>query len=72
MIKPICYSCRKELKQAGAILLSPPSNYCAFSEEKLSILDSVFKFHLCKDCYNLVFEFINQYGNTTKRTIKYK
>lgn len=39
-IKPACDSCGKELKEFGAILLSPPNKK---SEVK--------KFHLCKLCY---------------------
>ena len=40
MIKPICDICKKELKEFGAILLSPPNN------------DLVRKYHICIDCFN--------------------
>ena len=39
-IKPKCDSCKKELKEFGAILLSPPK-----------VKNKVHKFHLCKSCY---------------------
>jgi hypothetical protein len=39
-IKPKCDKCKKELKDFGGILLSPPDSK-----------DKVRKFHLCKDCY---------------------
>lgn len=39
-INPKCDKCREELKEFGAILLSPP--------DKKS---TVKKFHLCKKCY---------------------
>jgi hypothetical protein len=42
-IRPICNKCKKELKDFGAILISPP-------EKK----NRVKKFHLCKDCYQKI------------------
>jgi hypothetical protein len=39
-IKPTCDVCKKELKDFGAILLSPPN--------KKNIVK---KFHVCKVCY---------------------
>ena len=39
-IKPKCDRCRKELKEFGAILLSPPDKK-----------NTVKKFHLCVLCY---------------------
>lgn len=63
MIKPICFQCEKELDNFGAILLSPPStNSEAFAWQ------GVVKMHLCKDCYFLILNFINHYGNTTETT----
>ncbi|MEK7630409.1 MAG: hypothetical protein AAB417_00040 [Patescibacteria group bacterium] len=38
-IKPKCDKCKKELKEFGGILLSPPKG------------NTVKKFHLCKKCY---------------------
>ena len=40
MIKPICDFCKKELKEFGALLFSPPDND-----------NKVRKFHLCKECF---------------------
>ncbi|MFH1248864.1 MAG: hypothetical protein V1660_01825 [archaeon] len=42
-IKPVCYKCKKELDDFGAILLSPPD-----SNNKLK------KMHLCKECYEAI------------------
>ena len=39
-IKPTCDVCKKELKDFGGILLSPPG-----------IRSMVKKFHICKLCY---------------------
>ena len=39
-IKPKCDKCEEELKEFGAILLSPPNKK-----------NEVKKFHLCKGCY---------------------
>ncbi len=39
-IKPKCDKCKKELKEFGAILLSPPN-----------AKNRVIKFHICKKCY---------------------
>ena len=38
-IKPICSKCGSELREPGAILLSPPKE------------NMVKKFHICRDCY---------------------
>ncbi|MFH1036494.1 MAG: hypothetical protein V1756_00285 [Patescibacteria group bacterium] len=38
-IKPKCDKCKKELKEFGAILFSPPKK------------NVVQKFHLCQKCY---------------------
>ena len=40
MIKPICYICKKELKEFGALLFSPPDEIGQCS-----------KTHLCEKCY---------------------
>lgn len=42
-IKPICAICDKELEEFGAILLGPPDES-----------GKVEKFHLCRECYNLI------------------
>lgn len=39
-IKPFCDKCKKELKEYGGILLSPPDEN-----------NKVVKHHLCKECY---------------------
>ena len=42
-IKPKCDKCKKELKEFGGILLSPPKK------------NMVRKFHLCQKCYCEIF-----------------
>lgn len=42
-IKPKCDKCKKELKEFGGILLSPPKK------------NVVQKFHLCPKCYLKIF-----------------
>lgn len=49
-MKIACRGCEKLLKQPGAILLSPPSG------------DQCFKLHLCKKCYNLILEAIDEFA----------
>lgn len=39
-IRPVCDKCGEELKEFGAILLSPPDAQ-----------STVKKFHICVDCY---------------------
>ncbi len=46
-IKPICDICKKELKNFGAILLSPPDKK-----------NKIKKFHICGKCYK---DIINLY-----------
>lgn len=41
-IKPLCDRCKKELKEFGGILLSPPDKQ-----------NKVRKFHLCVECYKI-------------------
>ena len=47
-IKPICDKCKKELKEFGAILFSPPDED-----------NKVKKFHLCKSCYKRLINSFN-------------
>jgi len=47
MIRPICDKCKQELKEFGAILLSPPDEN-----------NQTKKLHLCKQCYK---EIINSF-----------
>lgn len=42
-INPKCDKCKKELKEFGAILLSPPDKN-----------SKVKKFHFCKKCYQKI------------------
>lgn len=42
-INPKCDKCKEELKEFGAILLSPPDKR-----------NTVKKFHLCKKCYKSI------------------
>jgi len=46
-IKPKCNKCKKELKEFGAILLSPPDRK-----------NSVKKFHLCPSCYKNIIKYL--------------
>lgn len=46
MISVICYKCKEELKEPGALLFSPPSK-----DEGL-----VNKFHICMPCWNKLFK----------------
>lgn len=39
-IKPVCLSCKRELEEPGAILLSPPDSK-----------GMIEKLHICVDCY---------------------
>lgn len=55
-INPTCYRCGSELKEFGAILLSPPNG------------KSVDKFHICTECYSIIIEEINKY--TIKKKFK--
>ncbi|OGZ98483.1 MAG: hypothetical protein A3C07_02640 [Candidatus Sungbacteria bacterium RIFCSPHIGHO2_02_FULL_47_11] len=48
-IKPKCDKCKKELKALGGILLSPPDK-----------IGKVYKFHLCKKCYRVIFHGLNK------------
>jgi len=45
-LKPKCDKCGKELKEFGAILLSPPNKK-----------SQVTKFHLCKGCFKNIKNF---------------
>lgn len=47
MIRPTCDKCSNELNDYGGILLSPPNEQ-----------GMVYKFHLCKKCYEKVCYFI--------------
>ncbi len=66
MIKPICYKCRTEIDETGgAVLISPPPYrditmpYC-----------QVFKFHICRTCYDKIFNLINQYDIQPKENCR--
>lgn len=48
MTKPICNKCRKELKEFGALVFSPPAKSTGM----------VFKIHLCIDCWCLLSDWI--------------
>jgi len=47
-IKPVCDKCKKELKDFGGILLSPPDKD-----------GKVKKFHLCNKCYKNITQSLN-------------
>ncbi len=57
-IKPTCDSCKKELMEYGAILLSPPSR-----------ANMVRKYHVCKKCYQSMLARFK--SNTDKRATKF-
>jgi len=42
-IKPVCDKCKKELKEFGGTLFSPPNKK-----------DYVRKWHICKKCYKKI------------------
>lgn len=44
-IKPKCDRCKKELKEFGGILFSPPDKK-----------NMVMKLHLCKKCYTAIYQ----------------
>jgi len=48
-IKPQCDRCNDELREYGAILLSPPSSD-----------STVEKFHICPDCYKEILKLIGK------------
>lgn len=50
MIKPKCILCKKELKNYGGLLISPPNKKKMHRKE-----------HLCILCYNLVRTAIGEY-----------
>ena len=56
MLKAICYKCKEELKEFGAILLSDPVG----SGDPMEVL----KFHLCYSCYSDVLLFITDEAAT--------
>jgi len=49
MIKPKCVRCGKELKEFGAILLSPP-RLPQYDYEQ-----TVGKYHICRTCFHSIF-----------------
>lgn len=48
-ITPTCDKCNNELRDYGAILLSPPSEVA-----------TVDKFHICPDCYKEILKLIGR------------
>ena len=51
MIELECIMCHKKLKELGGILFSPPY-------ESTGTLDKVMKSHICKYCYNPLFDWV--------------
>jgi hypothetical protein len=49
MIEPECMMCHKKLEEFGGILISPP-------HESTGTLDKVIKSHICKYCYDILFD----------------
>lgn len=58
-IKVYCRRCKKELKELGALIISPPE-----TETRLS--DKVYKMHICLICY---FELMEWFGINDKKII---
>lgn len=54
-INPICDRCGSELKEFGAILLSPPNG------------KSVDKFHICTECYLIITKEIEKFQNLLRK-----
>ena len=54
-IKPKCDKCQNELKEFGAILLSPPNKK-----------SNVHKYHLCVECYEYIKSLINGIDKNTQ------
>lgn len=52
-----CFKCKKPITKPAALLFSPPS--------PPSLMDwcDVTKFHICKSCYNRVFDFVRNASN---------
>ncbi len=48
MIKADCIMCSEEIMNYAALLFGPPSGFG----------DSCLKIHLCKPCYQLIFDYI--------------
>lgn len=51
-----CNICPNELKEKGAILISPPSKHLNNVLDLGEDVDVVRKFHICKDCYDKIIE----------------
>ena len=49
MIKPICYRCKKELEEYGAILLSPPIDPLKDPSEVDILMDAETYDRFCED-----------------------
>lgn len=54
-IKPYCDRCKKELKEFGGLLFSPPNKE-----------GTVKKFHICKDCFKEVIPNFKKSGKKRK------
>jgi len=48
MIRVRCDKCGKKLKEQGALVFSPPE------------ANEVLKFHICKSCYSLLCDFLEE------------
>ena len=57
MIEPECRMCHKKLDELGGILLSPPS-------ESIGSIDQVSKSHICKQCYEILTDWIMNFTTT--------
>jgi len=58
MINPVCDKCKKELKEFGGLVFSPP--YEKISYRPIGGDHNVTKYHLCERCWEL---FLNWLGS---------
>jgi len=51
----ICDKCKKELKDLGALVFSPPTK-----DDPIMVDNVVTKYHVCKHCWFYLEEFLNE------------
>ncbi len=55
-LKIDCFKCSKKITKAAALLFSPPT--LSFPSH-----GDVIKYHICRECYKRVFDFVRNYHN---------
>lgn len=61
-----CFKCKKSITKPGGLLFSPPT---------LILQDEMYdvqKYHICKSCYNRVFDFVRNFVGFTVNSGKIK